>query len=84
MEQHVNKIHKKVFPYVCDQCGNNFHSRKYLGDHVAVVHEGKKRAFKSKSLPPEERLKHKKMCNCCGKLFTASSLKKHAERSVSY
>jgi hypothetical protein len=80
MERHVNKVHKKVSPYVCENCGRRFHSKTGLGYHVQIEHEGKKKP--ARRLTEEEKLGQKRVCNCCGKLMNIGNLRKHAEIQV--
>ena len=40
LQNHIDRVHKKLKPFVCDLCGMSFTMKGSMKNHVTTVHKG--------------------------------------------
>jgi hypothetical protein len=85
IEKHVNEVHRKISPYVCEHCGRTFPAKRAMDKHIAHVHDGKVRETSNKE---RQRIREwrteRVLCNCCGKMLARSAVIQHKRKAVSF
>jgi aspartate carbamoyltransferase regulatory subunit len=85
MESHVNLVHKKVHPYVCEICSRQYASKNAHRVHNQMCHGENSAEIKRKmSIRDKKRLSAMVMCDFCGTQMTKSSLRIHKLKSVRF
>lgn len=86
-ENHVNKVHRKIKPYICDICGKQFCGKSRLAEHMTTHSESKvcfcpmcNKKFANKVCLKMHLRRHTNEnpyeCNICFERFRSSSIMK--------
>jgi hypothetical protein len=85
MESHVNVVHKKINPYVCELCGKAYPTKKARRTHYERCHDEKGDEIrKRRNMDQKKRGNVRVVCDLCGAPSTASNLRTHQRSLVRF
>ena len=82
MERHVNKEHEESKPYECKDCHESYYDKHAWNSHLKKAHDGRlpPSVRRARNVQRGNQLHH---CDCCGKYYKRSALRRHREGAVS-